>query len=96
MRRLLTSIAAVAVLAGAAAFAPSALARDSFAISIGAPGFAVGYANHGGYVGAYVPPPAYYAPPPVYYTPAPVYYGPPVYGAYYYGRPWRHHYYRHW
>jgi len=104
MRRCLTSLAAVAVVAGAAVFAPGALA-NSFAVSIGVPGFAVGYANHGGYVAAYAPPPVYYAPAYPYYGPAyvpapPVYYRPPVvYGgvAYYGGyRPWPHRHYRPW
>jgi hypothetical protein len=90
-----------ALLLGAAAFAPTAFARDSFAVSIGVPGFGIGYSNHG-YGYAYVAPPV--APAPYYgptYYPAPAYYAPPVvYGptvAYY--RPWygyRHHSYRHW
>ena len=100
MRSYLKPLAAVAVVAGAAAFATGALA-NSFAVSIGAPGFAVGYSNHGGYVAAYAPPPAYYAPPAYspYYAPAPVYYGAPVvYRRAYYGgyRPWPYRNYRHW
>jgi hypothetical protein len=101
MRRHLASLAAVAVVAGAAVFAPAALA-NSFAVSIGVPGLAVGYANHGGYIAAYAPAPVYYAPPAYYpyYAPAPVYYGAPVVygGAAYYGgyRRWPHRYYRHW
>ena len=100
MRRTLTSLAAVAAVAGAAVFASGAMA-NSFAVSIGVPGLAVGYANHGGYVAAYAPPPAYYGP--AYYAP----YAPaPVYGAAgrirqgwsYYGgyRPWAYRHYRRW
>lgn len=100
MRRTLTSLAAVAAVAGAAVFASGAMA-NSFAVSIGVPGLAVGYANHGGYVAAYAPPPAYYGP--AYYAPyapAPVYGPPVVYGrvAYYGGgyRPWAYRHYRRW
>ena len=101
MRRYLRSLAAAAVLAVAAGFTTGAWA-NSFAVSIGAPGFAVGYSNHGGYVAAYAPPPVYYGP--AYYGPAyvpapPVYYRPPVVygGVVYYGgyRPYYRHY-RHW
>src|SRR5215831_15112555 len=87
MKRIVTLLAAAGVVAGAALFSTAALA-NSFAVSIGAPGFAVGYSNHGGYVSAYVPPPTYYAPPAyypydtypygAYYSPAPAYYGAPV------------------
>jgi len=103
MKRIVTLLAAAGVVAGAALFSTAALA-NSFAVSIGAPGFAVGYSNYGGYVAAYAPPPAYYAPPAYYpYTygpydsPAPVYYGAPVVygGVTYYGhRPYYRH--RHW
>ena len=99
MRRFPTSLAGAFLFAGAIAFAPSALA-NSFAISIGVPGFAVGYTNHGGYAAAYAPPPVVRYGPPVYYAPAPAYYGARVaYGrvVYYDGyRPWSYHYYRHW
>ena len=102
MKRTLTLLATAGVVAGAMLFAPGALA-NSFAVSIGAPGFAVGYSNHGGYVSAYAPAPVYYAPPAYdpysYYAPAPVYYGAPVvYGSVYYGgyRRWPHYYHRHW
>lgn len=92
MKRYLTSLAVVAALAGTAVFASSVMA-NSFAVSIGTPGFAVGY--YGGYVSAYAPPPAYYAPAP-YYAPS-YYYGPPVVYGYYGYRPYHHHhYYRHW
>ena len=97
MKRVLTAVAALTVL-GTAAFAPSASA-NSFAVSIGGPGFAVGYSNHGGYVAAYAPPPVYYAPP-AYYGLYPYgYYVPPVvYGRAAYYRPWPRAYYpyRHW
>ena len=103
MKRYLTGIAAAVATAGTLAFAPNASAGNSFAVSIGAPGFAVGFSNQGGYVAAYpAPAPVYYAPAPVYYGPT-YYYGPPVgvvaYGAY---RPWYHDHhayhgpYRHW
>jgi len=98
MKRYLTSVAVVAALAGTAVFASSAMA-NSFAVSIGTPGFAVGYSNYGGYVSAYAPPPVYYAPTP-YYGPAyygSTYYGPPVAFSYYGGyRPYHHYYHRHW
>ena len=101
MKRIVTLLAAAGVVAGATFFAPAALA-NSFAVSVGAPGFAVGFSNHGGYVAAYAPPPVYYAPPAyyppyTYYAPAPVYYGAPVVygGVTYYGhRPYYRH--RHW
>ena len=93
MKRYLTSLAVIAALAGTAVFASSAMA-NSLAVSIGTPGFAVGYSNYGGYVSAYAPPPGYYAPTPYY---APTYYGPPVVYGYYGYRPYYHHYYhRHW
>ena len=97
MKRVLTAVAALTVL-GTAAFATSASA-NSLAVSIGGPGFAVGYSNHGGYVAAYAPPPVYYAPP-AYYAPYPYgYYAPAVvYGRAAYHRPWPRAYYpyRHW
>jgi len=62
-------------------------ARDSWSVSIGVPGLAIGYGHgwhgHGwGYVAAspyyYAPPPAYYyPPPPAYVAPPPVVYAPP-------------------
>ena len=102
MKQRIAKLAAVVLLVGGAALAPSAFARDSFAVSIGVPGFGFGYSNRG-YGYAYVAPPVVYsAPAPYYYGPAyypaPAYYAPPVvysYGSYY--RPWYHHrYYRHW
>jgi len=97
MRRFLTAhlsaVATIAVLGGALAFAPAA-AANSYAVSIGAPGFAVGFSNHDGYVSAYAPPPVYYAPAPYY---EPYYYAPPVvYGGYYGPYYHRYHRYRHW
>ena len=100
MKRHLAILAAATLVAGSAVFAGSALA-NSFAVSIGAPGFAVGFSNHGGYVAAAVPPvyaaPVYAAPYP-YYAPAPVYYSAPVvYGRPgFYHRPWPYRHYRHW
>jgi hypothetical protein len=87
---------AAALLIGGATIASTASARDSFSIAIGAPGFGLGYSNHG-YGYAYVAPPAYYGygAPAYSYYPGPAYYGPTV--AYY--RPWYHHRYyayRHW
>jgi hypothetical protein len=96
MRRALTSLAAVALVGGAALFAPAALA-DSWGIAIGTPGFAAGFGNRGGYIAGYgyVSPPVYYGPTYYYAPPRVYYYGPPVVYGYY--RPWRHHYYyRHW
>jgi hypothetical protein len=89
MTRRIAALAAAAVLAvGGATLATSASARDSWSVSIGAPGVAFGYSTYG------------YAP--YYYAPAPYYYGPPVvYRPYY--RPYYYHsyygphvYYRHW
>ena len=89
MKRHLALLAAVFVVGIAAA--TTAAAHDSFAISIGGPGFGVGYAN-GGYGYAYAAPPVVAAPPPVYYgAPYPYYYpGRVAYG--YYGPYWRHRY----
>jgi hypothetical protein len=90
MTRRIAALAAAALVAvGGATLATSASARDSWSVSIGAPGVAFGYSNYG------------YAP--YYYAPAPVYYGPPVvYRPYYhpYYRPYYYYgpsvYYRHW
>lgn len=93
MKRHLAMLAAVFVVGVTAA--TTVAARDSFAISIGAPGFGVGYAN-GGVGVAVVAPPIVAAPPAVYYGPPYVYPGPVVYGPRfvgYYGPYWRH---RHW
>ena len=91
--RIATIAAAGLLLAGGATLATTASARDSFSVSIGLPGFAVGYANRGYYAPApayYAPAPAYYAPP-VAYAPEPYYYSAPaaVYAPepYYYGAP---------
>ena len=74
---------AVAFVVGVAA-AGTAAARDSFAISIGGPGFGVGYAT-GGYGHAYVTPAVVALPPVVNYGAAyPYYYAAPrvAYGPY--------------
>jgi hypothetical protein len=99
--RLATIAAAAALAIGSATVATTAAARDNFAVSIGVPGFAVGYSNYGHYGRSYVyaAPPVVYAPPVAYYG-APVVYPPVVYGPrvvyarpYVYHRPyWRAHY----
>ena len=55
MKRYLTGLAAAGVVATSVAFASSAFA-NSFALSIGVPGVAVGYSNYGGYVATYPAP----------------------------------------
>ena len=96
--RLATITAAAALALAGTTLASTASARDFFSVSIGAPGFAVGYSNYGrSYV--YAAPPVVYAPPVAYYG-APVAYPPVVYGPrlvyarpYVYHRPyWRAHY----
>src|ERR1700674_1747584 len=77
MKHRIATIAAAALLLGGATVASTASARDAFSVSIGLPGFAVGYGNRGYYGGYYG---GYYAPPPVVYAP-PVAYPPQV--AYY-------------
>ena len=99
MKHRLATIAAAGALALAGTtLASTASARDFFSVSIGAPGFAVGYSNYGrSYV--YAAPPVVYAPPVAYYG-APVVYPPVIYGPrvvyarpYVYHRPyWRAHY----
>jgi hypothetical protein len=91
MNRRIATLAAAAVLAAGVAIAPAASAGSNVAVSIGVPGFAVGYSNHGyGYFAA-APTPYYAAP---YYAPAPVVtyapYAPVVYAPYYrpYARPY--------
>jgi hypothetical protein len=93
--RIATITAAALLLAGGATVASTASARDAFSVSIGLPGFAVGYANPGYYTPApvvYAPPFAYYGAP--VYAAAPVVYGPrivygrPFYGPYYHARYW--------
>jgi hypothetical protein len=87
MKRHHAMLAAVLVVGVTAA--TTAAARDSFAVSIAAPGFGVGYAT-GGPAYAVVAPPVV-APPAVYVYPAPVVYGPRFAG--YYGPYW-HRYWR--
>ena len=89
MKLRLATIAATAALAIAGTtLASTASARDQFSVSIGAPGFAVGYSNYGHYGRSYV-----YAPPPVVYYAAPYYSGyPVVYGPrVVYARPYVYH-----
>ncbi len=91
MKHRIALLAALFVVGVAAAGAASA--HDSFAISIGAPGFGVGYSTRG-YGFAYAAPPVVYSPPAVYapypyYAPAVVYGGPYVS---YYHPYWRHRY----
>jgi hypothetical protein len=94
MKHRLATIAAAAALALAGTtLASTASARDQFSVSIGAPGFAVGYSNYGRSF-VYAAPPVVYAPPVAYYG-APVVYGPRFAYAppYVYHRPyWRGHY----
>ena len=99
--RIATIAAAGLLLAGGATIASTASARDAFSVSIGVPGFAIGYGSRG-YYGGYYAPPVVYAPPVAYapyydapvYAAAPVVYGPrfvygrPYYRAYYHARYW--------
>jgi hypothetical protein len=100
--RIATITAAALLFAGGATVASTASARDIFNVSIGLPGFAVGYANRG----YYAPSPVVYAPPvayapevayydaPVVYATAPIVYGPriaygrPFYRPFYHARYW--------
>ncbi len=96
MKLRLATITAAAVLALAGTtLASTASARDLFSVSIGAPGFAVGYSNYGyGRSYVYAAPPVVYAPPVAYYG-APVVYGPVVYGPrVVYARPYHRPYWR--
>ena len=95
MKYRLATIATTAALAIAGTtLASTASARDQFSVSIGAPGFAVGYSNYGHYGRSYV-----YAAPPVVYAPPVAYYGDPYYAGYpivygprvVYGRPYVYH-----
>jgi hypothetical protein len=106
MNRRIASLAAAALLVGASMAATSASANGSVAVSIGLPGFAVGYSNRGyGYVAAApyaYPAPYYYDYAAPYAYPAPVVYAP-YYRSYYarpyhYRAPYRVGYYgyRHW
>jgi hypothetical protein len=88
MNRRIATLAAAATLAAGVAIAPSASAGGNVAVSIGLPGFSVGYSNHGyGYIAA-APAPYYTAP---YYAPGPVVtyaapvvpYAPVAYAPYY-------------
>ncbi len=94
--RIATIAAATLLLAGGVTMASSASAHGSVSVSIGLPGFAVGYAP-----GYYAPPPVAYAPPvsyygaPVVYAAAPVVYGPRVVYGHPYYRPYYRGYYRH-
>jgi len=89
MKRHLGIVAAVLVIG---AVASSAALANSFAVSIGGPGFGVGYST-GGYGFAYAPPPVAVAPAPYYAPPYPYYVAPRVvyapYGRYYHGPYWR-------
>jgi hypothetical protein len=90
--RLATITAAAALALAGTMVASTASARDYFSVSIGAPGFGVGYSNYGrSYV--YAAPPVVYAPPVAYYG-APVVYPRVIYARpYVYHRPyWRAHY----
>ena len=89
MKRYLTGLAAAGVLAASAVFASSA-AANSFALSIGVPGVAMGYSNYGGYVATYPAPSYYYPPAPTYYGPT-YYYAPPVGVVTYSTGPWYYH-----
>lgn len=86
MKHRLATIAAAAALAlVGTTLASTASARENFSVSIGVPGFAIGYGRP--YV--YAAPPVVYAPPVRYYG-AP--YGPVVYGPrVVYGRPYYHY-----
>lgn len=96
MKRHLAMLAAVFVVGATAATVASA--RDSFAVSIGIPGFGFGYSAPG-YGYGYVAPPVVAAPPVAYYG-APYYYPGPVvayrgpYVRYYGGPYWRARYWR--
>ena len=98
MKHYLTGLAAAGVVAASAVFASSA-AANSFALSIGVPGVAVGYSNYGGYVAPYPAPSYYYPPAPAYF--GPTYYYPPVgvvtysTGPYYYRHGYYGHYHHH-
>ena len=97
MNSRIASLAAAAVFAVGVVVAPGASAGGNVAVSIGLPGFSVGYSNHGyGFIAAapvpyyaapyyapFVPAPVVYAP---YYRPyaaRPYYYRPPVRVGYY-------------
>jgi hypothetical protein len=75
--RLATIAVAAALGLAGATVATTASARDQFSVSIGAPGFGIGYSNYGHYGRSYV-----YAAPPVVYGPPVAYYGDPYYAGY--------------
>jgi hypothetical protein len=103
MNRRIATLAAAAALAAGVVLAPSASAGGNVAVSVGLPGFSVGYSNHGyGFIAAapapyyaapYYAAPYYAAP---YYAPAPVVtyapYAPVAYAPYYrpYARPYNY------
>ena len=89
MTRRIAALAAAALVAvGGATLATSASARDSWSVSIGAPGVAFGYSNYP--YPYYAPAPYYYYGPPVVYRPyyRPYYYSHYRYGPYAYYRSW--------
>ena len=91
MTRRIAALAAAALVAvGGATLATSASARDSWSVSIGAPGVAFGYSNYPYYAPYYAPAPYYYYGPPVVYRPyyRPYYYSHYRYGPYAYYRSW--------
>jgi len=95
MKHRIATIAAAALLLGGATVASTASARDSWSVSIGVPGFAVGYGSPGYYAPPVVyAPPVAYAPYPYYYNAPVVYGGPVVYGPrVVYDRPYYRSYY---
>ncbi len=103
MHRRISTLAAAVLFAGGIAATTTASANSNFAVSIGVPGFGVGYASNGfGFVAAaprVYGSPYYAAPPVVAYSP-PVAYAPwyrprvvRVYAPYYYRAPVRVGYY---
>jgi hypothetical protein len=101
MNRRISTLAAAVLFAGGIAATSTASANSNFAVSIGLPGFGVGYASNGfGFVAAaprayapyYVPPVAVLPPPFAYapwYRPVPA----RLYAPYYYRAPVRVGYY---
>jgi hypothetical protein len=97
MDRRITSLAAAVLLVTGTAVAPNASANGSVAVSIGLPGLAIGFNNHGGgFVAAapfVYPAPLYAAPPVVAPVVYPAYYWPRVGRPYYWRAPYRVGYY---
>ena len=99
MKLRITTLAVAALLAGGIAATSTASANSTFAVSIGLPGFGVGYASNGFGVVAAAPRfygAPYFAPPPVVTYAPPVVYAPwyrphatRVYAPYYYRPPVR-------